>query len=324
MSNAGQSRGRFVLARRLKKGGGRHRKRRQPIGDGLNLGERYLHGISERQHRHHLRHHQRTQRLPSRRPLGVQTRPRPRKLSDLTSLYSTPTVDTTTSVIDTDPAGPPTIAGTVANQPTTSEAPVKPFSGVTVADADSGATDTLTITRRLWRNAYRRGPQRRHRRGLYVAGDRRHDYQRTRGSFLRADCRRVEHELDHDIQARRSQHRPSNGNTTTSVVDKDGGLPVPNRTDVAVQKQLTDEVDYLQFTGTTLIGSALQLWSGKRLEDCSLLIQQRSGRPEQIYGLCGYPNAQCERQRWFAGLTWSLMIWRRGFSCGRTLLRRPP
>src|SRR5262249_13801138 len=39
----------------------------------------------------------------------------------------------------------PTIAGTIAGQPTSAEAPVKPFSGVTIGDTNSGATDTLTI-----------------------------------------------------------------------------------------------------------------------------------------------------------------------------------
>ena len=49
-------------------------------------------------------------------------------LSDLSSAYATPTVNTTTTVIDTDPAAAPTISGTVAAQPTTSEALVHPFS----------------------------------------------------------------------------------------------------------------------------------------------------------------------------------------------------
>ncbi len=40
----------------------------------------------------------------------------------------------------------PTIAGAVAGQTTTSEAPVNPFANVTVGDANSGATETLTIT----------------------------------------------------------------------------------------------------------------------------------------------------------------------------------
>ena len=70
------------------------------------------------------------------------------QLSDLSSAYATATVNTTTSVVDTDPAVAvaPTITGTVAGRATTSEAAVKPFSGVTVADANSGASDTLTIT----------------------------------------------------------------------------------------------------------------------------------------------------------------------------------
>ena len=43
-------------------------------------------------------------------------------------------------------AGPSTIAGTVANQPTTAEAAIDPFSGVAITDPNTGATDTLTIT----------------------------------------------------------------------------------------------------------------------------------------------------------------------------------
>ena len=41
---------------------------------------------------------------------------------------------------------PPTITGTVSSQTTILEAPVKPFSGVTISDGNVGATDTLTIT----------------------------------------------------------------------------------------------------------------------------------------------------------------------------------
>ncbi len=67
-------------------------------------------------------------------------------LSDKSSAYATATVNSTTTVIDTDPAVAPTITGTKAGQKTTSEAAVKPFSGVTIADANSGATDKLTIT----------------------------------------------------------------------------------------------------------------------------------------------------------------------------------
>jgi hypothetical protein len=67
-------------------------------------------------------------------------------LSDLSSAYATATVNDTTTVTDSDPAVAPTITGTVAGQTTTSEAPVKPFLGVTIGDTNSGATDTLTIT----------------------------------------------------------------------------------------------------------------------------------------------------------------------------------
>jgi hypothetical protein len=66
-------------------------------------------------------------------------------LSDLSSAYATPTVDNTTSVIDSDPAVAPTIAGTVSGQTTTSEAPVRPFAHVTIGDNNASATDTLTI-----------------------------------------------------------------------------------------------------------------------------------------------------------------------------------
>jgi uncharacterized repeat protein (TIGR03803 family) len=53
-------------------------------------------------------------------------------------------VDHTPSVIDT--AVAPTITGTVAHQTTSFEAPVTPFSGVTITDRNNGATDTLSIT----------------------------------------------------------------------------------------------------------------------------------------------------------------------------------
>jgi autotransporter passenger strand-loop-strand repeat protein len=66
-------------------------------------------------------------------------------LSDLSSAFATPTTDSTTSVVDTDPAVAPTITGTHTTD-TTSEAAVKPFSGVTIGDSNSGATNTLTIT----------------------------------------------------------------------------------------------------------------------------------------------------------------------------------
>ena len=65
-------------------------------------------------------------------------------LSDTSSAYSTAVTNSLTSVIDT--AVAPTITGTIANQTTTSESPIRPFAGVTVADQNNGATDALTIT----------------------------------------------------------------------------------------------------------------------------------------------------------------------------------
>ena len=44
------------------------------------------------------------------------------------------------------PSTAPTITGTVSNQTTTFEKPLDPFSGVTIGDANAGATDTLSIT----------------------------------------------------------------------------------------------------------------------------------------------------------------------------------
>jgi plastocyanin len=52
----------------------------------------------------------------------------------------------TTTVITTAAADPPVIAGTTAGQPTTDEATILPFSGVSVSDVDFGQTETLTVT----------------------------------------------------------------------------------------------------------------------------------------------------------------------------------
>jgi hypothetical protein len=67
-------------------------------------------------------------------------------LGDRSSASATAVADNRTSVIDRDPTGAPTIAGTVSGQTTTSEAAVKPFAHATVGDANAGATDTLTVT----------------------------------------------------------------------------------------------------------------------------------------------------------------------------------
>ena len=74
------------------------------------------------------------------------------RLSDQSSAGGAPAVDTTTTVIDKDPPAigtappPPTIAGTMSNQTTTSEAPVRSFAHATIRDPNVGVTDTLTIT----------------------------------------------------------------------------------------------------------------------------------------------------------------------------------
>ena len=65
-------------------------------------------------------------------------------LSDQSSAYATPVVDSTTFVSDTNPGVPPTVTGTHTTQ-TTNDTPVKPFSGVTFTDPTVGATDTLFI-----------------------------------------------------------------------------------------------------------------------------------------------------------------------------------
>ncbi len=66
-------------------------------------------------------------------------------LTDVSSATTKSAIDATTGVTDVDPAVAPTISGTQHGQLTTSEAPLNPFAHVTIADANAGATDTLTI-----------------------------------------------------------------------------------------------------------------------------------------------------------------------------------
>jgi hypothetical protein len=66
-------------------------------------------------------------------------------LSDLSSGFATPVTDSATTVTDIDAKVAPTIMGTHATT-TLSDAAVTPFTGVTITDVNSGATDTLTIT----------------------------------------------------------------------------------------------------------------------------------------------------------------------------------
>jgi hypothetical protein len=62
------------------------------------------------------------------------------------TLIDDPPGTATGSITATVSSLPPTVTGTVANQSTLAEAPVQPFSGVTIGDPNAGATDTLTIT----------------------------------------------------------------------------------------------------------------------------------------------------------------------------------
>ena len=69
-------------------------------------------------------------------------------LRDTSTASTVPATDSLTSVVDGDPAVSPKIVGVqTAPQTTTSEAPLRPFSTVTVSDANNGGTniDTLTI-----------------------------------------------------------------------------------------------------------------------------------------------------------------------------------
>ncbi len=66
-------------------------------------------------------------------------------LSDASSA-GTSVTNASTTVVDTAAAVAPSIVGARANQATTAERAVSPFSGVKLADANAGATDTLTIT----------------------------------------------------------------------------------------------------------------------------------------------------------------------------------
>jgi serralysin len=54
--------------------------------------------------------------------------------------------DSTTTVVATDTAVPPTITGTLAGQRTTDRATVAPFANVTIADSNLGQTETVTVT----------------------------------------------------------------------------------------------------------------------------------------------------------------------------------
>ena len=90
------------------------------------------------------------------------------------------------TILTADAAAAPTISGTVAGQTTTSEAPVTPFSGVTIADANNGGTDTDTLTITLSGGGALSGygPERRRPNGsLHAVGNGGGDHQRTRRAW---------------------------------------------------------------------------------------------------------------------------------------------
>jgi len=67
-------------------------------------------------------------------------------LSVTDGIVGAPTTDTTTSVVATAIATPPTISGALGLQGVVNQTPGTPFAGVRVTDLDFGATDTVTVT----------------------------------------------------------------------------------------------------------------------------------------------------------------------------------
>jgi hypothetical protein len=66
---------------------------------------------------------------------------------EVTNVAGQAVTDNETSVTDQSPAVASEISGTKANQPTTDEATIKPFSAVTITDTNSGSpTETVTVT----------------------------------------------------------------------------------------------------------------------------------------------------------------------------------
>ena len=66
-------------------------------------------------------------------------------ISDTDTALATVT-DSTTTVVATDVAVPPTITGTIAGQLTSDRQTITPFSKVTIADLNFGQTETVTVT----------------------------------------------------------------------------------------------------------------------------------------------------------------------------------
>ena len=177
-------------------------------------------------------------------------------LSDTSSAFATATVNSTTTVIDTDPAAAPTISGTVAGQPTISEAQVHPFSGVTIADPNSGATDTLTITLSgggKW-NVERHRPHQRRRRRLQPGGGAPATIStRTRCAGFHADRRRrrLQHAHPFTLSDTSSAFATATVNTTTTVIDTDPAAAPTISGTVAGQTTIS-EAQVHPFSGVTI------------------------------------------------------------------------
>src|SRR6185437_8023979 len=67
-------------------------------------------------------------------------------LSVTDGIVGSPVTDTTTSVITTAVNDPPVISGAVPGQMENDNGTIAPFSGVSIADPDLGASETITIT----------------------------------------------------------------------------------------------------------------------------------------------------------------------------------
>ncbi len=91
-------------------------------------------------------------------------------ISDTDTALATVT-DSTTTVVATDVAVPPTITGTIAGQLTSDRQTIAPFSKVTIADLNLGQTETVTVTLSAAGERHAVGPGRRqlrrHNRRLY-------------------------------------------------------------------------------------------------------------------------------------------------------------
>ena len=107
------------------------------------------------------------------------------------------------------PAVPPMITGTKAGQMTTSEAPVDPFSHVTISDANNGGTNTDTLTITLsGGGGVLSGSGLSGSGGSYsLTGNGGGDHERTRRARVHADRRGARDEFDDEVHVERREQR---------------------------------------------------------------------------------------------------------------------